>query len=326
MSVLDAQDLTVTIRTRDRRQVSPVRGLSLRVARGETVALVGESGCGKSMTCLALAGLLPRRATAEATRLAVAGRSLADLKPRKARRHRRRHVSVVFQDATNGLNPVKTVGWQVAEAVRLRAGTSRTAAKAEALRLLARVGLPEPAALMRAYPHQLSGGMNQRAMIALAVAGGPDVLISDEATTALDVTVQAQILSLLASLQREAGMGVIFVTHDLGVVAQIADRVAVMYAGRIVEEGEVGEIFARPRHPYTAGLLASLPRVDHRAASLTVIEGQVPPIHEMPDGCAFAPRCVRASADCRNAPPPLQPLGPSHRAACLYPLTSALAA
>lgn len=323
MTVLLAQDLKVTIRTRDRRHIVPVRGVSITVERGETLALVGESGCGKSMTCLALSGLLPKRATAHAAQLEIAGRPLANLSARQARAVRRRHVSVVFQDATNGLNPVKTVGWQVAEAVRLRAGIPFRAAREEAERLLHRVGLPEPGRLMGAFPHQLSGGMNQRAMIALAVAGGPDILISDEATTALDVTVQAEILSLIASLQREAGMSVVFVTHDLGVVAQIADRVAVMYAGRIVEEGAVEGIFAHPRHPYTAGLLASLPRIDRREADLAIIEGQVPPIHAMPDGCAFAPRCARAAPDCREALPQLRPLGTRHGAACFHPLLEA---
>ncbi len=317
--VLAAQGLSVAISTRDGRTVTPVRNISLALDAGETLAIVGESGCGKTMTCLALSGLLPRRAQVTATSLTLAGEDLATLDRRRAREVRRQRLAVVFQDATNGLNPVKSVGWQVAEAVRLRAGGSRAAASAEAQRLIGRVGLPDPARIMRAYPHQLSGGMNQRAMIALAVAGNPDVLVADEATTALDVTVQAQILTLIAELQREVGMGVVFVTHDLGIVAQIADRVAVMYAGRIVESGPVGEIFAAPRHPYTAGLIASLPRIDRRERDLSVIEGQVPPIDAMPDGCAFAPRCQRAADDCRRTSPPLARLGGVH-AACLHPL------
>ena len=317
--VLSAENLSVAIETRDGRRISPVRNISLALEAGETLAIVGESGCGKTMTCLALSGLLPRRASVTAQRLSLAGDDLAALDPRRARQIRRRRLAVVFQDATNGLNPVKSVGWQVAEAVRLRAGGTRAAARAEAERLLGRVGLPDPARIMAAYPHQLSGGMNQRAMIALAVAGSPDVLVADEATTALDVTVQAQILTLIADLQREAGMGVVFVTHDLGIVAQIADRVAVMYAGRIVETGPVGEIFAAPRHPYTAGLLASLPRIDRREAELSVIEGQVPPIDAMPPGCAFAPRCGRAAADCAREEPPVARLG-TVSAACLHPI------
>ena len=321
--VLRLGGLSVAIDTRDRGTLWPVRDVSLDVAAGETLALVGESGCGKSMTCLAVAGLLPRRARLETRRMEIVGTALATLPRREATRLRRRHVAVVFQDATNGLNPVRSIGWQVAEAVKLRAGGTARASREEAERLLSRVGMPEPARQMGAYPHQLSGGMNQRAMIALAVAGGPSLLIADEATTALDVTVQAQILALIADLQRESGLAVVFVTHDLGIVAQIADRVAVMYAGRLVETGPVAAIFSAPTHPYTAGLLASLPRADRRVAALSVIPGQVPALDAMPGGCAFALRCGRAQGRCRTVLPPLDLLPTGQATACLYPLARA---
>lgn len=314
--VLDVDRLSVALTTRERQVVRPVQEVSLTLSRGETLALVGESGCGKSMTCLALSGLLPRRAEAAAARFELAGTPLDERRPRHAARLRRRHVAVVFQDATNALNPVKSIGWQIAEAVRLRAGTGWRAARREALELLRRVGMPEPERRVAAFPHQLSGGMNQRAMIAMAIAGRPDLLIADEATTALDVTVQAQILALIADLQRESGMGVIFVTHDLGIVAQIATEVAVMYAGRIVERGPVQDLFADPRHPYTAALLAALPRVDRRNEALRPIPGQVPPIHGMPPGCAFAPRCGAADARCGGAIPPARAFGTRRMAAC----------
>ena len=227
-------------------------------------------------------------------------------------------MASVFQDATNGLNPVRSIGWQIAEAMRLRRGATRAEAKREAVRLLGRVGLPEPEKRAREFPHQFSGGMNQRAMIALAIAGRPKLLIADEATTALDVTIQAQILDLIADLQAELGMGVIFVTHDLGVIAQTADRVAVMYAGRVVETATVRDLFAAPRHPYTHGLLGALPRIDRDAGALSVIEGVVPALDAMPAGCAFALRCPRARAACAAAVPPLLNDG-ARSVACIDP-------
>ena len=284
--------------------VRPVRGVDLAVAAGETVALVGESGCGKSMTCLAVAGLLPRRGRIAGGRVLLDGVDLASVPPAEARRLRRRGLASVFQDATGGLNPVRSVGWQVAEAVRLRSGMGRAEARAEAVRLLGRVGLPDPERRAVEFPHQFSGGMNQRAMIALAIAGGPRVLVCDEATTALDVTLQAQIVALIAELRDGLGMGVLFVTHDLGLVAQIADRVVVMYAGRSVETADVASLFARPRHPYAAGLLAALPRAGTPRGELPAIEGRVPAVDALPAGCAFAPRCPRATALCRREDPP----------------------
>jgi peptide/nickel transport system ATP-binding protein len=319
MSLLSVENLEVSIRTRDGRTVLPVRSASFTVAPQETLALVGESGCGKSMTCLALSGLLPRRAVISGGSALYGETDIARTDRRTMRRLRRSDISVVFQDATNGLNPVKPIGWQIAEAVRLRGGGSGRAAAAEAVDLLARVGMPDPKRRAAEFPYQLSGGMNQRAMIALAVAGGPKLLIADEATTALDVTVQAQILSLIADLQREFGMAMIFVTHDLALVAEIADRVAVMYAGRVVETAPVRDLYRNPQHPYTAGLLGSLPRVDTDIETLTIIDGEVPPIDAMPPGCAFAPRCGFATSGCKTAPA-LAGVGRAHSTACHHPL------
>ncbi|EIE50384.1 ABC transporter [Salipiger aestuarii] len=301
--VLSVNDVTVTIDRPRRTAVHPVRGVSLSLKAGETLALVGESGCGKSMTCLALAGLLPNRAAIASGTLVLDGTDLGTLSPRDARDLRRRKMASVFQDATGGLNPVRSIGWQVAQAVRMRGGATRHAAQQEAVRLLGRVGLPDPERRAREFPHQFSGGMNQRAMIALAIAGNPKLLIADEATTALDVTLQAQILELIADLRRALGMGVLFVTHDLGLVAQHADSVAVMYAGRIVERASTDSLFANPRHPYTQGLLAALPDAMGASARLASIDGTVPPIDALPAGCAFAPRCVRASAICTSTVP-----------------------
>ncbi len=321
MPLIQVDTLDVTIRRRDGTPVQPVRGVSLCVDAGETLALVGESGCGKSLTCLAIAGLLPRRARAQG-RVVMQDTDLLALPRRAARLRRRALIASVFQDATNALNPVRPIGWQVAEAIRLRRSVTRAEAGNEAVRLLGRVGLPEPERRAREYPHQFSGGMNQRAMIALAIAGRPHLLIADEATTALDVTIQAQILDLIADLQAELGMGMIFVTHDLGIVAQAADRAAVMYAGRIVETAPVTALFASPRHPYTRGLLQALPRVDHDGRPLSTIDGIVPPPDRMPPGCAFAPRCPRVGAGCDATIPVSQPLteAPARSVACHRPV------
>lgn len=325
MSLLKVRDLEITIAARTGESIKPVRNAAFNVSTGQTLALVGESGCGKSMTCLAIAGLLPTRATISAGSVLLDGKELAGLDRKAIRRIRRRDIAFVFQDATNGLNPVKPIGWQIAEAVRLREGASWTAAHARALDLLKRVGMPEPQRRMREFPHQLSGGMNQRAMIALAIAGSPKLLIADEATTALDVTIQAQIMELIADLQREIGMAVLLVTHDLGLVAEYADHVAVMYAGRVVERADVEALFATPRHPYARGLLDALPRVDRVSKELAVIEGQVPPINAMPAGCAFAPRCARALPRCR-AEAPIMLGGPDHAFSCFNSLPERVAA
>lgn len=319
-TLLTLDRLEVTIDARNGGDVLPVRDASFSVRAGETLALVGESGCGKSMTCLAMAGLLPRRARISSGSIRLAGTELTMLDRRGMRDMRRNSIAFVFQDATNGLNPVKSIGWQIAEAVMLREGASWSTARKRAMELLHRVGMPDADLRFREFPHQLSGGMNQRAMIALAVAGGPQLLIADEATTALDVTIQAQIIDLLARLRRDFGMAVVFVTHDLALVAETADRVAVMYAGRVVESAHVTDLFAAPRHPYTKGLLESLPRIDRANTALSLIEGQVPPIHAMPPGCAFAPRCSQASETCRQCVPEL-----AAGVACHHPFLRAAA-
>ena len=303
--LLSVQDMEVTIDRRGKSPVQPVRGVSLSVEAGQTLALVGESGCGKSMSCLAIGGLLPARGRVSMGHIRLDGQDLVALDPKAATNLRRTTLASVFQDATGGLNPVRTIGWQIAEAVRLRIGATRAEAAREAVRLLGRVGLPDPERRAREYPHQFSGGMNQRAMIALAVAGNPKLLIADEATTALDVTLQAQILDLIGDLRDSLGMGVLFVTHDLGLVAQYSDHVAVMYAGRVVERADTLSLFAAPQHPYTQALLKSLPGAVSTADRLATIDGVVPPIDALPPGCAFAPRCALASPICAQSNPVL---------------------
>ncbi len=301
--VLTVTSMEVVIDRRKGGPVRPVRAVSLSVEAGRTLALVGESGCGKSMSCLAIAGLLPRRARISAGSVLFKGQDLAAMPAAEAQLIRRRHIASVFQDATGGLNPVRSIGWQVAESLRLRVGATRAEADREAVRLLGRVGLPDPERRAREYPHQFSGGMNQRAMIALAVAGNPRLLIADEATTALDVTLQAQIIDLISDLRDSLGMAVLFVTHDLGLVAQSAEDVAVMYAGRVVETAPVAELFAAPRHPYSQGLLRALPGAAGALDRLATIDGTVPPIDALPAGCAFAPRCDLATEVCRQTDP-----------------------
>ncbi|WP_420566330.1 ABC transporter ATP-binding protein [Thalassobaculum sp.] len=312
-SLLDIRNLTVRIDLPG-GPVFPVRDVSLSIGPGETLGLVGESGCGKTLTCLSVMGLFGRRVSVESGEIAFQGRPL-DPNSRADRSRRARGMGMIFQNPMTGLNPVRTLGWQVAEAYRIRTGSSRREAASRAVELLDLVGIPEPARRARDYPHQISGGQQQRAMIAMAIAGEPALLVADEPTTALDVTVQAQIVELLARLQRELGMGMLFVTHDLGLVAEVADRVAVMYAGRVAELAPAAEIFARPRHPYTQGLLTSLPFLDDEVERLTPIEGTVPSLRAMPRGCAFAPRCARASDVCRRVMPDL-----NGAVACHHPL------
>lgn len=304
--LLSIENIEISIARPQGGAVLPVRDVSLSVDAGETVALVGESGCGKSMTCHAITGLLPRHGRVSSGRIMFEERDIVPLHKKEALNIRRTGMASVFQDATGGLNPVRTIGWQIAEAVRLRTGATKRDAAQEAVRLLGRVGLPDPKRRAKEYPHQFSGGMNQRAMIALAIAGNPKLLVADEATTALDVTLQAQILDLITDLRDTLGMGVLFVTHDLGLVAQTADRVTVMYAGRAVETQAVRPLFKSPIHPYTNGLLNALPRPDQYRTMLETIEGTVPPIDALPPGCAFAPRCPFASHVCLQSDPPLE--------------------
>ncbi|WP_198646951.1 ABC transporter ATP-binding protein [Pannonibacter carbonis] len=319
MPIIELDQLRVSILGRDGTEVQPVREVSLSLDTGRTLALVGESGCGKSMTCLAVAGLLPHRTRISGGSFRFEGTDVFSLSSAAAFELRRRNIASVFQDATGSLNPVRTIGWQIAEALRLRRGVTQAEAWTEAVRLLGRVGIPSPEARARDYPHRFSGGMNQRAMIALAIAGRPRLLIADEATTALDVTIQAQILDLIADLQAEMGMAVLLVTHDLGVVARAADDVAVMYAGRVVERAPVRRLFADPRHPYTQGLLGARPRIDRDAARLVTIDGVVPPLNAIPSGCAFAPRCPHADATCERQDPQVAGDGSGRFLACHKP-------
>jgi len=317
-ALLAADGLTIEIETTLGR-IRPVRDLSLSLKPGETLALVGESGSGKTLTGLALIGLLPPTMTIAGGRIQFvdrAGRShdLARTAEGDMRALRGNEIAMVFQDPASCLNPVHRVGDQVAEGILAHRDLSRGEAATQAVGLLTEVGLPDAAQRARAYPHELSGGQRQRAMIASAVANGPRLLIADEPTTALDVTIQAQILDLLAALKQKSEMGLIFITHNLAVVSEIADRVCVMYAGEIVEEGPVAEVFAAPRHPYTAALIASAP--DGVDAALMAIPGTVPPPHLLPEGCTFAPRCARVSEQCRSAKPPAAQVSATRMSRC----------
>mgnify|MGYP001603268228 CR=1 FL=1 len=306
--------------------VKAVDGVDFQVSSGETLGLVGESGCGKSMTALSLMRLIPDppgRIVSGSVRLA--GRDLLKISEEEMRSVRGNEISMIFQEPMTSLNPVMTIGKQIAEALILHRNLDRRAALKRSVEMLDLVRIPEPAQRSKEYPHQLSGGMRQRAMIAMALACNPKLLIADEPTTALDVTIQAQILELIVELQREFSAAVILITHDLGVIAETAKRVIVMYAGRKVEEAEVGELFARPLHPYTAGLLGSIPRLDlmrgeieRRTERLQEIPGIVPPLFDLPQGCAFAPRCDKADDLCRRERPAYQQKQPGHWAACWH--------
>ncbi len=326
--VLDIRDLHTVFRIGG-RDISAVQDLALTIAPGETVALVGESGSGKSVTSLSIMGLLPKKVgRVAAGQISFRGKSgetkdLAQLDTESLRRIRGHDIAMVFQEPMTSLNPVYTVGEQIAEPIRIHLGHSHKQAAEEAVRLLADVGIPDPARRATQYPHELSGGMRQRATIAMALACDPALLIADEPTTALDVTIQAQILELLAKLQEERGMAMLFVTHNLGVVAEIADRVAVMYAGRIVETGKVADVFAHPRHPYTKGLMRSVPRLGEATAlkragtPLPTIAGSVPSLANLPTGCSFAPRCPYATDACAVAVPPLVDVGGGQMSRCI---------
>jgi peptide/nickel transport system ATP-binding protein len=296
-----------------------VRGVGFTLARNETLALVGESGCGKSITALSIIGLVPKANGRVASgRVMLGGRDLLTLGERAMEKIRGNRISMIFQEPMTSLNPVLTVGFQVAEALRYHTDLAASAARARALELLEQVKIPSAASRFGDYPHQFSGGMRQRVMIAIALACGPEILLADEPTTALDVTIQAQVLALLAELKADTGMAMIFITHNLGVVASIADRVAVMYAGDIVELAGVEALFANPTHPYTEALLRSIPRVDRDALDLRPIPGQVPPITAMPAGCRYADRCPLRIARCTVEVPPLVPVPGlrSHEARC----------
>ncbi len=322
MALLEVENLQTHFATAD-GVVRAVNGLSFTVSAGETVAIVGESGCGKSVTSMSILRLVPEPPGRIAGRISFAGRDLLRLPDREMRALRGNDISMVFQEPMTSLNPVLTVGAQIGETLRLHQHLSRPKAEARAVEMLDLVGIPAPRRRAREYPHQLSGGMRQRVMIAMALACNPQLLIADEPTTALDVTIQAQILDLMRDLKSRLGSAIMLITHDLGVVAEMAERVIVMYAGRKVEEARVRDLFARPLHPYTQGLLGAVPRLGSSLAAaaperLTEIRGQVPSLREPLRGCAFAKRCPRATALCEAVEPACVDKGAGHLAACHY--------
>ena len=315
--VLSVEGLTVDIRT-VHGTLRAVDGVGFTARRGETVALLGESGCGKSMTARAIVGLLEPVAEVTAGTALVTGTDLISADDRTRRAMAGPGIAIVFQDALTALNPVYTVGKQLAEPFRIHRGMSRKEARKEAIALMARVGIPEPETRVDAYPHQFSGGMRQRLLIAIAVALSPPVLIADEPTTALDVTVQAQIMKLLASLREEHEMAVVLITHDLALVAEEADRTVIMYAGRVVETGPVTEVFRKPRHPYTKGLLDSVPEHAAPGEPLRSIGGAPPELSAIPSGCVYQDRCPLVRDRCRQSRPPLVEIGLGRKSACFY--------
>ncbi len=316
--LLEVDDLYVEFHTEE-GVARAINGVSFDLREGETLAVLGESGSGKSVTAQAIMGILdipPARVAGGEIR--YCGHDLLTMDDEERRRVRGPEISIIFQDALSSLNPVFPVGWQIAEMFRKHRGMNRSDALEQAIRLMDRVQIPGARQRVKAYPHQFSGGMRQRIMIAMAIALDPAVLIADEPTTALDVTVQAQIMGLLQELQEEREMGLILITHDLGVVADVADRIAVMYAGRIVEQAEVHDIYARPGHPYTEGLIDSIPRLDQKGQELYAIGGLPPNLTRMPPGCAFHPRCPRARDICREERPELVEHAPGRLSACHF--------
>jgi peptide/nickel transport system ATP-binding protein len=316
--VLEVENLRVTFPGAGATRVKPVDGVAFTLDRGETLALVGESGCGKSLTSLSLLRLVPPPGRIEAgSTIRLGDTDVLALEGEALRRIRGRRIGMIFQDPMSSLNPVLRVGDQIAEGIRAHFDVSKREARERAVALLREVGIPDPVSRADAYPHQLSGGMRQRVMIAIALAAEPEILIADEPTTALDVTVQAQILEVLDRLQAARGMAVLLITHDLGIVAGRADRVAVMYAGQIVEEAATGELFARPSHPYTQGLFGSIPRLSGPVGRLTPISGTVPAPHAWPEGCRFRPRCPIVHPRSHEMPPLLAlGAGAGHRMRC----------
>jgi oligopeptide/dipeptide ABC transporter ATP-binding protein len=315
-ALLDVQNLVTAFRTED-GPVRAVDDISFRLAPGRTLALVGESGCGKSVTALSVMRLIDQNGDVESGRIEFEGKNLLDLTQRAMRGVRGNHISMIFQEPMTALNPVISIGKQIMEVFRIHRGLSRAKARQAAIDALRTVRIPDPEHRVDEYPFQMSGGMRQRVMIAMALACEPRLLIADEPTTALDVTIQAQILKLMKQLQKERGTSILFITHDLGVVAEMADDVLIMYAGKVVESGSVEQIFNSPAHPYTLGLMASIPSLDSPPkAPLSTIEGSVPGLLDLPTGCRFEPRCPRAEELCATAPPEMKPVAPGHEAAC----------
>lgn len=303
MSILDVKNLSIEFQV-DGQWLSAVSDLSFHVDKGEILAIVGESGCGKSVTCMSLARLLPEPpARYSSGKIELHGKSILDLKKKALREVRRHNLSYIFQEPSVSLNPVFRVGDQIAEAILLRKDAKESDVKAEIIELLNQVGIPAPESRMQCFPHELSGGMQQRVMIAMALAGKPDLLVADEPTTALDVTIQAQILDLLCEIREKSNMSIILVTHNLGIVADMADRVVVMYTGHAVESAPVAEIINNPRHPYTKALLEAVPRLGSPKGKLTTIPGMVPSPANLPKGCRFFGRCILANPENKSCNP-----------------------
>ncbi|MEF3306182.1 ABC transporter ATP-binding protein [Paenibacillus sp. GYB003] len=314
--VLEVKTLKTSFKTKN-RETTVVDGIDFEIGPNEVVALVGESGCGKSMTSLSIMQLLPRSAEVSGGEIRFRGRNLLQLNKREMSQIRGRRISMIFQEPMTSLNPVLTIGMQMTEAIVRHLNVDKTKANGIADEWLRRVGFPEPTRTRKQFPHQLSGGMRQRVMLAMAMACKPDLLIADEPTTALDVTIQAQVLDLMRDLLKETGMSVLFITHDLGVVAEMANRVIVMYAGQIVETADVRSLFTSPMHPYTKGLLNSTPRMNGAIEKLVPIPGSVPPAGTIMPGCRFADRCPVATAECRQQPPELREVRPGHSVRCI---------
>jgi len=321
--LLSVRDLRVTFTRQGEQPFKAVDGVTFDVRPGQTVGLVGESGCGKSVTSLAIMGLLPKRGNRVEGEATFEGTNLLALDEKAMRERRGRDIAMIFQDPLSSLNPVVPVGLQVTEVLERHRGMSRKAAQPVARDLLKRVGIPDPDRRLKDYPHQMSGGMRQRALIAMALACNPRLLIADEPTTALDVTIQAQILDLMRTLREETGTAIVLITHDLGVIAEVADDVVVMYAGKVVERADVDTVYSAPHHPYTQGLLASIPRLGEKRERLEVIQGVVPNPLNLPNGCLFKRRCPHAMPVCDNPPPlrdvsaGLTPIGtPPHLSRC----------
>ena len=316
-NILEIRDLVVSFASDGRKdRAVAVNGVSLSVPRGATVGLVGESGCGKSVTALSAMGLLADNGRVDGGEILFAGQDLLKLHDREMRKLRGNRLSMIFQEPMTSLNPVIPVGRQVSEALRLHSGADKAEAKCRAIEIMGRVGIPEPERRYGSYPHQLSGGMRQRVMIGMAMVLKPDLLIADEPTTALDVSIEAQILRLMRDLKREGGTSILMITHNLGVVAEICDEVYVMYAGEVVERANVFDLFSASAHPYTRGLLASLPRMTPKGQRLYNIRGTVPNLRAMPRGCRFSPRCEYATERCHAEKPTLRDLGGGHLCRC----------
>ncbi len=315
--LIEIQNLRVVFHGDNGRTTHAVDAVDLAVAQGATLGLVGESGCGKSVTSLAVMGLLPKQSTEVTGSIRFDGFDLLNVSDKIRRDLRGNRLAMIFQEPMTSLNPSFTIGDQIIESILRHRGGSKSAARKRAIDLLRRVHIPSPERRIDEYPHKLSGGMRQRVMIAMALACDPRLLIADEPTTALDVTLQAQILDLMRELKAESGAAIILITHDLGVVAEVCDEVAVMYAGEVVERAGVDELFAAPQHPYTVGLLGSIPRLDRRSSHLATIEGMVPNMTLPPNGCRFAARCPFAEAACTATAPPLVEVSPSHWSRCI---------